>query len=95
MTFSPESGNSRRVLNRGWLDAAGRARSSCLSAAQAAICAREENPSLARMFATCRAAVAGLMTSSSAMALLLLPPATSAATSRSRGVSVPGSAAAP
>ena len=40
-------------------------------AAQAAIWAREVKPSLARIFATCRAAVAGLITSSPAMARLL------------------------
>ena len=74
--------------------AGGSIRSSCLSAAHAAIWVRDENPSLARMFATCRAAVAGLMNSSSAMALLLRPLATSATTWRSRGVSVAGSAAA-
>src|SRR5262249_19153175 len=100
--------NPRPVSSRRWLAwpapregsgpgpaaVAGSAGSSCLSAAQAAICAREENPSLARMLATCRAAVAGLMKSSSAMDLLLRPSATSAATWRSRGVSVPGGAVA-
>src|SRR5581483_9442895 len=62
--------------------------------AQAATWARELNPSLARMFATCLAAVAGLITSSSAMALLLCPAAISATISRSRGVRPPGAAAA-
>ena len=48
----------------------------------------EEKPSLARMLATCRAAVAGLITRSSAMALLLMPLAISSAISHSRQVSV-------
>src|SRR5215472_4599815 len=44
------------------------------------------------MFATCLAAVAVLMNSSLAMALLLCPLATSATTSCSLGVSMPGGA---
>jgi hypothetical protein len=55
--------------------------------AHAATWARDENPSLARMFATCRATVATLMTSSSAMALLRLPATISATICRSRWVS--------
>ena len=51
---------------------------------------RELKPSLAMMLATCRAAVAGLMDSSPAMALLLRPSAISVATCRSRRVSVVG-----
>ena len=47
----------------GWID--------LFPAAQAAIWAREVKPSLDRIFATWRAAVAGLITSSSAMPLLL------------------------
>ncbi len=47
----------------GWIDP--------FPAAQAAIWAREVKPSLDRIFATWRAAVAGLITSSSAMPLLL------------------------
>src|SRR5215468_7516429 len=48
----------------GWLAAAaGPAGPGRWPAAQAAICVREENPSLARMLATWRATVAGLMTS--------------------------------
>src|ERR1035438_974505 len=61
-------------------------------ATQAAICARELKPSLVSMLATCRATVAWLITSSSAMARLLRPRAISAAISRSRGVSVDGRA---
>ena len=63
-------------------------------AIQAATWARELNPSLMSMLATCRATVAWLITSSSAMARLLSPLAISAAISRSRGVSVDGTAAA-
>src|ERR1700691_4132044 len=63
----------------GWIDP--------FPAAQAAIWAREVKPSLDRIFATWRAAVAGLITSSSAMPLLLYPRAISAVISRSRGVS--------
>ena len=68
----------------GWIDP--------FPAAQAAIWAREVKPSLDRIFATWRAAVAGLMTSSSAMPLLLCPWAMSAVISRSRGVSEGGGA---
>jgi hypothetical protein len=46
------------------------------------------------MLAMCLATVAGLMTSSSAMALLLRPSATSAEISSSRGVSELGGVAA-
>lgn len=46
------------------------------------------------MLATCLATVAGLMTSSLAMSLLLRPSAISAAISRSRGVSELGGRAA-
>ena len=60
--------------------------------AQAAICARDLKPSLVMMLATCLAAVAGLITSSAAMALLLRPAAMSAAISSSRGVSALGGA---
>ncbi len=63
----------------GWIDP--------FPAAQAAIWAREVKPSFDRIFATWRAAVAGLITSSSAMPLLLYPRAISAVISRSRGVS--------
>ena len=61
---------------------------------QVATWMREEKPSLARMLATCRAAVAGLITNSSAMALLLSPLATRSAISHSRPVSVVSGAAA-
>ena len=64
------------------------------SATQAAIWVRDLKPSLARMLATCRAAVVGLMHSSSAMALLLCPVAISAAICCSRRVSELGGAAA-
>src|ERR1700722_13419775 len=63
-------------------------------ATQAATWARELNPSLVSMLATCRATVAWLITSSSAIARLLRPLAISAAISRSRGVSVDGTAPA-
>ena len=66
----------------GWIDP--------FPAAQAAIWAREVKPSLDRIFATWRAAVAGLIISSSAMPLLLWPCAISAVISRSRGVSDEG-----
>src|ERR1039458_3971273 len=64
-------------------------------ATQAAICARELKPSLVSMLATCRATVAWLITSSSAMVRLLRPREISPASSRSRGVSVDGTAAPP
>ncbi len=50
---------------------------------QAAICARDLKPSFDMMLATCLAAVAGLITSSAAMALLLRPSAMRAAISSS------------
>jgi len=53
---------------------------------------RDLKPSLARMLATCRAAVVGLTDSSAAMALLLRPVAIRAAISCSRGVSELGGA---
>ena len=59
---------------------------------QAAICARDLKPSFVMMLATCLATVAGLITSSAPMALLLSPLAMSAAISSSRGVSPPGGA---
>ena len=61
--------------------------------AQAAISARLDRPSLARMFDTCTAAVLGEMNSRSASWPLVSPSATSAATSRSRAVSSPSAAA--
>src|SRR5947209_20326867 len=60
----------------------------------AAIWVRELNPSLAMMLATCRAAVVWLMDSSSAMALLLRPLASSSAIWCSRWVSELGGAEA-
>jgi hypothetical protein len=59
---------------------------------QAAICARDLKSSFAMMLATCLATVAGLITSSAPMALLLRPLAISVAISSSRGVSPPGAA---
>src|SRR6266571_1812209 len=59
---------SRSPTGAAWL--AQRPSPDARSAAQAATWFREVNPSLAKMFATCRATVAGLMTSSSAMARL-------------------------
>jgi hypothetical protein len=50
----------------------------------AAIWLRDLKPSLARMLATCRAAVVGLMDSSAAMALLLLVDAAQRADERGR-----------
>ena len=64
------------------------------SATHAAIWVRDLKPSLARMLATCRAAVVGLMDSSAAMALLLRPVAIRAAIWCSRGVSELGGVAA-
>src|SRR6185437_4924013 len=61
---------------------------------QAAIWVRELNPSLAMMLATCLAAVVWLIDSSSAMALLLRPLASSSAISCSRWVSELGGAEA-
>src|SRR3954470_14644366 len=61
-----------------------------LSTAQAATCAREAKPSLVRMLVTCLATVAGLITSSSAMPLLLRPRAIRRAISRSLAVRVLG-----
>src|SRR5690606_15444595 len=60
----------------------------------AAIWLREWKPSLVLMLATCRATVAGLMNSCSAIDRLLIPRPTSWATSRSRGVSTAASASA-
>ena len=60
----------------------------------AAIWVRELKPSLAMMLATCLAAVVWLMESSSAMALLLRPLATSSAIWYSRWVSELGGAEA-
>ncbi len=57
----------------------GNSRSASRSVIQAAICARDLKPSLSMRLATCRATVAGLITSSAAMALLLRPAAMSAA----------------
>src|SRR5262249_26104144 len=62
-------------------------------AAHAATCALELKPSFRKMLATWRAAVAGLITSSWAMALLLRPRAIRATIWRSRGVSPPGAVA--
>src|SRR5260370_679523 len=59
-------------------------------AAHAATWARELNPSLMKILATCLAAVAGLITSSSAMPRLDRPRAIRAAISRSRAVSLDG-----
>src|SRR6185437_16416177 len=59
------------------------------SAAQAATWARELKPSLPKILATCRAAVAGLMVSSSAMPRLDRPRAISRAISSSLAVSTP------
>ena len=67
-------------------------RSPACRAIHAATWARELKPSLVSMLATCRATVAWLMTSSSAMARLLSPRAISQAISSSRGVSVDASA---
>jgi RNA polymerase-binding transcription factor len=64
------------------------------SVIHAAICARFLKPSFAMMLATCLATVAGLITSSAAMALLLRPLAISTAISRSRAVSTPCGAGA-
>ena len=61
---------------------------------QAAICARFLKPSFAMMLATCLATVAGLITSSAAIALLLRPLAISTAISRSLAVSPPSGACA-
>ena len=61
---------------------------------QTAICARVLKPSLIIMLATCRATVAGLITSCAAMALLLYPSATRAAISSSRGVTSLGAGVA-
>lgn len=51
---------------------------------------RDESPSFVKMLLTCRATVFSLMTSSVAIARLVLPVATSVRTSRSRRLSPPG-----
>src|SRR5207248_10364265 len=60
-----------------------------LSTAQAAIWARDENPSLVKIWVICASTVLIPTISSSAMARLDLPWATRRATSRSREVSPP------
>src|SRR3984885_5914602 len=67
---------------------------SCL-AAHGATVVRELKPSLARMLATCRAAVAGLITSSSAISLLDRPLAMRSTISCSRVVSGDGDRCGP
>src|SRR5580693_8418817 len=86
--FLPQSRYLPSVLTPAGRGSGGR------SATHAAIWVREVNPSLAKMLATCRAAVVGLMDSSAAIALLLRPLATSAAIWCSRRVSELGGAAA-
>jgi hypothetical protein len=59
------------------------------SDAQTPICVRELNPSLSMMCSMCAAAARSVMTSCSAICLLVHPCGTSAATSACLGVSVP------
>src|SRR6266511_541227 len=65
------------------------------STAKAVAAARDETPSLAKMFWRCRATVCSLTVSAAATSRLVLPAATRWSTSTSRTVSPPGRAAGP
>src|SRR5215831_5825378 len=95
--FGAAEGDAEKILGAGREGYASRSsaaegdpsRINLLSTAQAAIWAREEKSSLARMLVTWVATVRSPTTSSSAMARLDRPRAIRAATSRSRAVSPP------